>query len=121
MNRIGRYLIAFIMACSAVTFATLTTAAPAQAANCSVGWSPYGNQQVSNVFISDGTPFRVGPYASCSLISTYPAWSDAKYHCDYYNANGVWWTHLNLTNWNTNGWAKSSDIRSGLPVVTYFC
>lgn len=121
MKRLAHYLIGLMMACTAVGMVTWTSAAPAQAADCSVGWQTHGNQLVNNVFKNDGTPFRSGPYGICGLISTYPAWSDARYDCDYYNTNGAWWTHLKLTNWNQNGWAKSTDVRGGLGVLTYIC
>lgn len=120
MKRMTHYLLGLVMACTAVCMVTLTSAAPAQAADCSVGWTQGGNQPVNNVFLNNGTPLKTGPYSACATISTYPTWSDALFHCQYYNANGAWWTHLRLTNWNQNGWANSSDVRA-LPVTIYFC
>lgn len=120
MQRIKRLAAATALVLSASVAVAIATDVPAQATTCSASWYNGGNYTVNNVFLNDGTPFYTGPLTSCSVISTYPAWSDAIYHCDYLNDNNVWWIHLKLTNWNRNGWAKSSTVRAFTGPV-YFC
>lgn len=113
MKGITHYVLGLVMACSALSIATLTTAPSAQAVNCSTSWHQGDNQAVTNVFKNNGTPFRRGPYAACSLISTYPAWADGRYHCERINTNWVMWTHLYLSNWGKNGMDGPNRVTCG--------
>jgi hypothetical protein len=112
---IHRLLVAAAVLPLAAGAVSLTTAASAGAATVQPniacthpGWT--NPHPVSGRALSNGTPVRTGPEASCAVVVTVGSAVALHYHCYVSNSNGSTWTNVRVDGTNINGWVLDGNL-----------